>query len=120
MFQPAGGGRSVAEGRRQAVARCRPATLIYACRMHPIVLLSPLSDLRHAPDQGFADSHDALTYKGSSACVRFDKATARLTLDPPDADLLTVFKELQALAQAQHDQDKARILARLRQRPFQA
>ena len=106
----------MAEGRRQAVARCRPATLIYACRMHPIVLLSPLSDLRHSPTDGFSDSPEAFTYKGSSAVVRFDKATATVTLDPPGADVLVLLQELQALATAQHDQDKARILARLRQR----
>lgn len=84
--------------------------------MHPIILLEPLSLLRHAPDQGFSDSPQSLTYQGATACVRFDKATGRVTLDPPDADLLAVFQELQALATRQHDDDKARILARLRLR----
>jgi hypothetical protein len=84
--------------------------------MHPIVLLEPLSLLRHDPDQGFTDSPEAFIYKGSSACVRFDKTTARVTLDPPGADVLELLQELQALAQLQHDQDKARMLARLRLR----
>lgn len=114
--------------KRSLNAGCRPwparggqgPGLCYAWPMNPIVLLEPLTWLRHDPDQGFSDSPQAFIYKGSSTVVRFDKATGTVTLDPPGADLLTVFKELQALAQAQHDQDKARILARLRQRPFQA
>lgn len=84
--------------------------------MHPITLLEPLTWLRHSPADGFSDSPDALTYTGQKACVRFDKGSGRLTLDPPDADLLTVFKEMQALATAQHDAEKARLLARIRQR----
>lgn len=84
--------------------------------MHPIALLGPLSDLHHAPDQGFSDSPEALEYKGSSAVVRFDKATAAVTLDPLGADVLALLQELQALATAQHDDDKARLLARLRLR----
>lgn len=86
--------------------------------MHPIVLLEPLTWLRHDPVQGFSDSPDAFEYKGATACVRFDKATARLTLDPLSADVLQLLHELQQLAQAQHDAEKARLLARLRQRPF--
>lgn len=86
--------------------------------MHPIVLLGPLSDLRHSPAQGFADSPDALVYNGPDASVRFDKSTGRVTLDPPGADLAQLLQELQALAQTQHDAEKARLLARLRRRPF--
>jgi hypothetical protein len=84
--------------------------------MHPIVLLEPLSLLHHSPAQGFVDSPDAFTYQGACASVRFDKVTGRMTLDPPDADLLAVFQELQALATRQHDQEKARLLARIRRR----
>lgn len=84
--------------------------------MHPIVLLGPLSDLRHAPDQGFSDSPDAFEYQGSCACVRFDKSTGRVTLDPPSANVQNLLQELQALAMAQHDAEKARLLARLRLR----
>ncbi|MNC52901.1 hypothetical protein D3C76_365930 [compost metagenome] len=83
--------------------------------MHPIVLLGPLSDL-HAPVQGFSDRPDALTYQGACASVRFDKATAAVTLDPPSANVLELLQELQALAQLQHDAEKARLLARIRLR----
>ena len=86
--------------------------------MNPIVLLEPMTLLRHAPDQGFSDLPDALMYQGATACVRFDKTTGRLSLDPPDADLLTVLQELQALASRQHDQERAAMLARLAKRPY--
>lgn len=86
--------------------------------MNPIVLLEPLSYLRHDPHQGFSDLPDALQYQGATACVRFDKTTGRVSLDPPGADVLAVLQELQSLTQAQHDQEKARLLARLAERPF--
>lgn len=86
--------------------------------MDSMTLLEPLSQLRHAPEQGFSDLTDALIYRGSSALVRFDKSTGRITLDPPGADVLVVLQELQRLATAQHDDEKARLVARLRQRPF--
>lgn len=86
--------------------------------MNTIVLLEPLSHLRHSPADGFADTPEALTYQGAEGCVRFDKATGRVSLDPPDADLTRLLQALQALAMAQHDAEKARLLARLRQRPF--
>lgn len=70
--------------------------------MHPIVLLEPLSMLRHAPDQGFRDSPTALTQE----------------LTPPDADVLQLHQALQQLAQAQHAQERAYVLAKLRQRLF--
>ncbi|WP_274643778.1 hypothetical protein [Pseudomonas serbica] len=86
--------------------------------MHPIILLEPLTWLRHDPDQGFSDSPQAFIYKGSSAVVRFDKATGRVTIDPPGTDVLQLLQELHALAMAQHDAEKAKLLARLRRRPF--
>lgn len=84
--------------------------------MNPILLLEPMTYLRHSPADGFADSPEAFEYKGAEGCVRFDKASGRVTLDPPGADVLLLLQELQALAMAQHDDDKARILARLRLR----
>lgn len=84
--------------------------------MHPIILLEPLSLLRHSPTNGFSDSPEAFIYKGSSACVRFDKATGRVSLDPPGADVLQLLQELHALATRQHDAEKARLLDRIRQR----
>ena len=86
--------------------------------MHPIILLEPLSHLRHAPEQGFSDNQDAFIYRGSSACVRFDKATGSLTLDPPETDVLVLLVELQALASLQEREERAALLARLRKRPF--
>jgi hypothetical protein len=84
--------------------------------MNPIVLLEPLSYLRHSPADGFTDSPDALTYIGLGASVRFDKSTGRVTLDPPSANVLDLLQELHALAQLQHDAEKARLLDRIRQR----
>ena len=86
--------------------------------MHPIILLEPLSLLRHSPSDGFSDSPGALEYQGAEGCVRFDKTTGRIGLDPPSADVLVLLQALQALATAQHDAEKNRLLARLRQRPF--
>ena len=86
--------------------------------MNPIILLEPLSYLRHAPTQGFSDLPDALQYQGAIACVRFHKATGRVSLDPPGADLLTVLKELQALASLQEREERAAMLTRLARRPF--
>lgn len=86
--------------------------------MNAIVLLEPMTYLRHDPAQGFCDSPDALVYTGQDAAVRFDKATGQISLDPPDADLARLLQALQALAMAQHDQEKARLLSRLAQRPF--
>ena len=86
--------------------------------MNPILLLEPMTYLRHDPAQGFTDSPQAFEYKGSSACVRFDKATGRVSLEPPGADVRGLLVELQALATAQHDAEKARLMARLAQRPF--
>ncbi|MNP84568.1 hypothetical protein D3C76_1839260 [compost metagenome] len=50
--------------------------------------------------------------------MRFDKASGRVSLDPPSADVLVLLQELQALATAQHDAEKNRLLARLAERPF--
>ena len=86
--------------------------------MNAIVLLEPMTYLRHDPALGFCDSPEAFEYKGAEGCVRFDKATGRVSLDPPSADVLVLLQELQALAMAQHDQEKARLLARLAERPF--
>lgn len=99
--------------RRRAGRGPRAATLQ---GMHPIILLEPLTWLRHSPTDGFRDSPDALTYQGACASVRFDKVTGRVTLNPPGADVLQLLQELQALASAQHDQEKARLLERIRQR----
>lgn len=86
--------------------------------MNPILLLEPMTYLRHDPAQGFTDSAEAFEYKGAEGCVRFDKSTGRVTLDPPGADVLALLQALQALATAQHDAEKAWLMARLRQRPF--
>jgi hypothetical protein len=86
--------------------------------MNPIVLLEPMTYLRHSPADGFSDSPEALIFKGSSAVVRFDKSTGRVTLDPPNSDVLALLQELQALASRQHDLERATMLAKLRKRPF--
>ena len=86
--------------------------------MNVMTLLEPLSMLRHSPADGFCDSPEALVYNGQHAAVRFDKTTGSLSLDPPSADVLAVFQELQALASRQHDQERAAMLGRLRKRPF--
>lgn len=86
--------------------------------MNPLVLLEPLSLLRHDPDQGFCDSPTALTYQVATACVRFDKGNGRVDLDPPNSNVLDLLQALQALATAQHDAEKARLLARLAERPY--
>lgn len=86
--------------------------------MNAIVLLEPMTYLRHDPALGFRDSPEAFEYKGAEGCVRFDKATGRVSLDPPSADILVLLQELQALASRQHDQEKARLLSRLAERPF--
>ena len=56
--------------------------------MNPIVLLDPLSLLRHSLAYGFRDLPDALTYQSAEGCVRFDKTSGCLTLDPPETDVL--------------------------------
>ena len=86
--------------------------------MNPLVLLEPLSLLRHDPDQGFCDSPTALTYQVATACVRFDKGNGCVDLDPPNSNVLDLLQALQALATAQHDAEKARLLARLAERPY--
>ena len=86
--------------------------------MNPILLLEPMTYLRHDPAQGFTDSPAALEYQGAEGYVRFDKATGRVSLEPPGADVRGLLVELQALATAQHDAAKARLLARLAERPF--
>jgi hypothetical protein len=86
--------------------------------MHPIVLLGPLSDLRHSPTDGFSDSPEAFEYRGSHACVRFDKATGTVTLDPPEADPGQLLVEMQALATRQEAEERAALRARLAQRPY--
>ena len=86
--------------------------------MNPIVLLEPMTYLRHDPAQGFCDSPAALEYQGDEGRVHFDKTTGRIALDPPGADVLQLLQALHKLAQAQHDAEKARLLARIRQRPF--
>ena len=86
--------------------------------MNPILLLEPMTYLRHDPALGFCDSPAALEYQGAEGCVRFDKASGRVSLDPPGADGLALLQALQALATAQHDAEKARLMARLAQRPF--
>lgn len=82
------------------------------------VLLEPLSYLRHASDQGFSDSPQALIFKGYSAAVRFDKVSGELSLDPPSADLLGVLQELQPLASLQEREERVVMLTRLARRPF--
>lgn len=74
--------------------------------------------MRHDPAQGFCDSPEAFEYKGAEGSVRFDKTSGCLTLDPPNSDVLALLQALQALATAQHDAEKAWLMARLRQRPF--
>lgn len=86
--------------------------------MNPIILLEPLSYLRHAPADGFIDTPEALTYQGAKACVRFDKGSGCITLDPPGADVLQLQRELSKLTMMQNDQEKALILEKLRKRPF--
>ena len=90
----------------------------YAVGMHPIALLEPLTWLRHDPAKGFCASPDALVYTGQDASVRFDKSTGRVSLDPPSADVLQLLQELQALASQQEREERAGLLAKLRQRPF--
>lgn len=117
LFRPLNAGcRPVQAGAGRAGARRRLGDFATLQGMHPIVLLGPLSDLRHSPDDGFTDNPEAFEYKGATACVRFDKGNGRVTLDPPDADLAKLLQELQALAQLQHDAEKARLLERIRQR----
>nr|QPB93788.1 hypothetical protein [uncultured bacterium] len=86
--------------------------------MNPIVLLDPLSYLRHDPAKGFANSPDALIYQGATACVRFDKASGTVTLEPPGADVLALLQALQALAVAQEADERAAMLAKLAKRPY--
>jgi hypothetical protein len=86
--------------------------------MNPIVLLEHMTYLRHSPADGFSDSPEALIFKGSSAVVRFDKSTGRVTLDPPDADLARLLQALQALASQQEREERAAMLARLAKRPY--
>lgn len=86
--------------------------------MNPIILLEPLSMLRNSPADGFRDLPDALTYQSAEGCVRFDKTSGNLTLDPPSADILVLLQELQALTIRQHDLERAAMLAKLRKRPF--
>ncbi|MEC4025632.1 hypothetical protein VSO52_23050 [Pseudomonas fulva] len=82
-----------------------------------MTLLEPLSYLR-SPAQGFCDTSAALEYRGAAGCVRFDKATGRLTLDPPDLNVLQLHQAMQAVATQQDAAERARLLARLAQRPF--
>lgn len=85
--------------------------------MNPIVLLEPLS-LRHSLADGFRDLPDALTYQSAEGCVRFDKTSGCLTLDPPETDVLGLLVELQALANLQEREERAAMLRRLARRPF--
>ena len=86
--------------------------------MNPIVLLEPLSLLRHSPADGFRDLPDALTYQSAEGCVHFDKTSGCLTLDPPETDVLGLLVELQALANLQEREERAAMLRRLALRPF--
>lgn len=83
-----------------------------------MTLLEPMTYLRHDPAQGFCDSAEAFEYKGAEGCVRFNKASGRVSLDPPDADLARLLQALQALASQQEREERAAMLARLAKRPY--
>lgn len=85
--------------------------------MHPLTLLEPLSYLCSLV-QGFRDNPNALEYRGAAGRVRFDKTTGGITLDPADLDVLQLHRELQGLASRQDATERARLLARLAQRPY--
>ncbi|MNE54225.1 hypothetical protein D3C76_1668690 [compost metagenome] len=74
--------------------------------------------MRHSLADGFRDLPDALTYQSAEGCVRFDKTSGCLTLDPPETDVLGLLVELQALANLQEREERAAMLRRLARRPF--